>query len=85
MSVLNIIADSGGRLLAGIAGSNPAGRMDVCPLCVLSGWDLCDGLIARPEEYYRMWCVWVWSWSLDNEETLAHWGAVEQRKNYNYC
>ena len=26
-----------GRLLAGVAGSNPAGRMDVCLSCVLSG------------------------------------------------
>ena len=34
------------------------------------------GLSTRPEESYHMWCVWVWSWSLDNEETLDHWGAV---------
>jgi hypothetical protein len=25
--------------------------------CVLSGRDLCDELIARPEESYRLWCV----------------------------
>jgi hypothetical protein len=25
--------------------------------CVLSGRGLCVGLIARPEESYRMWCV----------------------------
>ena len=48
-----------GRSIAGIAGSNPAGRMDVCPLCVLSGRGLCDGLITRPEESYRLWCVLV--------------------------
>jgi hypothetical protein len=24
---------------------------------VLSGRDLCDGPIPRPEESYRMWCV----------------------------
>jgi hypothetical protein len=24
---------------------------------VLSGRGLCDGLIPRPEEFYRMWCV----------------------------
>jgi hypothetical protein len=47
-----------GRLVAGIAGSNPALGMDVCLLClyvVLScvGRDLCDGLIARPGESYR--------------------------------
>jgi hypothetical protein len=40
--------------------------------CMLSGRGLCVGLINRPEETYRMWCVWVWSWSLDNEEGLAY-------------
>jgi hypothetical protein len=47
-----------GRLLAGIASSNPAGSMDVCcACCVLSGRGLCVGLIIRPEESYRVWCV----------------------------
>jgi hypothetical protein len=42
---------------------NPTGGMDVCLLWVLcvvryrSG--LCDELITRPEEYYRLWCVVV--------------------------
>jgi hypothetical protein len=27
--------------------------------CVLSGRGLCDGLITRPEESYRVWCVIV--------------------------
>ena len=27
--------------------------------CVLSGRGLCDELITRPEESYRMWCVVV--------------------------
>jgi hypothetical protein len=40
-----------GRSLAGIAGSNPTGSMDVCcECCVLSGSGLCVGLITRPEE-----------------------------------
>jgi hypothetical protein len=26
-------------------------------LCVLSGRGLCDRLITRPEESYRLWCV----------------------------
>jgi hypothetical protein len=48
-----------GRLVAGIAGSNPAEGMDVCLLClyvVLScvGTGLCDGLITRPKESYRV-------------------------------
>jgi hypothetical protein len=33
--------------------------MDGCPLCVLSGRGLCHGLITRPEESYRLWCVLV--------------------------
>jgi hypothetical protein len=28
-----------------------------CKCCVLSGRALCDGLITRPEESYRLWCV----------------------------
>jgi hypothetical protein len=28
-----------------------------CECCVLSGRGLCDGLITRPEESYRAWCV----------------------------
>ena len=48
-----------GRWPAGIAGSNPTGvGMDVCrECCVLSGTGLCDRLITRPEESYRVWCV----------------------------
>jgi hypothetical protein len=38
---------------------NRAGDMDVCPLWVLSGRGLCDGLITHPEESYRLWCVLV--------------------------
>ena len=30
-----------------------------CECCVLSGRGLCDELITRPEEYYRLWCVVV--------------------------
>jgi hypothetical protein len=48
-----------GRSLAGIAGSNLAGAwmFVCCKCCVLSGRGLCDGLITRPEESYRLWCV----------------------------
>ena len=45
-----------GRSLAGIAGSNPTGGME-CECCVLLGLCLCLGLITRPEESYRVWCV----------------------------
>jgi len=30
-----------------------------CECCVLSGRVLCDELITRPEESYRLWCVVV--------------------------
>jgi hypothetical protein len=45
-------------LVAGVAASNHARGMDVCVLnlyVVLScvGVGLCDGLITRPEEFYR--------------------------------
>jgi len=30
-----------------------------CECCVFSGRGLCDGLITRPEESYRLWCVVV--------------------------
>ena len=46
-----------GHSLAGIAGSNPAGGMDVCrEYCVLLGRGLCVGPIPRPGESYRV-CV----------------------------
>jgi len=50
--------------------------MHVCLLWeyALSGRGLCLGLITCPEESYQVWCVWVWSWSLDSEEALAHYG-----------
>jgi hypothetical protein len=56
--------------------------------CALSGRGLCVELITCPEESYRVWCVWVWSWSLDNEEALAQWGAVaswEEKYINNFC
>ena len=47
-----------GRSPAEIVGSNPTGGVDVCrACCVFSGRGLCDGLITRPEESYRLWCV----------------------------
>ena len=36
----------------------PGAWMSVCcECCVLSGRGLCDELITRPEESYRLWCV----------------------------
>ena len=45
-----------------------------CECCVLSSRGLCVGVITPPEETYRVWYVWMWSWNLSNEEALAHWG-----------
>jgi hypothetical protein len=64
-----------GRLVVGITGSNPDEGMDVCLLClyvVLScvGRGFCDGLIARPEESYRV-SNSVWLRNLDTEEDKA--------------
>ena len=45
---------------AEIMGLNPTGGMDICCECrVLSGRGLCDELITRPEESYRLCCVVV--------------------------
>ena len=62
-----------GRLLGMRVRIPPGSWMSVCcECCVLSGGGLCDGLITRPEESYQVWCVGVWSWSLNIEEALAH-------------
>jgi hypothetical protein len=45
---------------------------------VLSGRGLCVGLIARPEESYRAWCVP--SQSLGNEKTLTLYGLLRHGK-----
>ena len=51
-------------------------RYVYCEWCVLSGRGLCDGLITRPQKPYRLWCVWVRSWSLENRKALAHKGLL---------
>jgi hypothetical protein len=68
--------------LAAVAGSNPPGAWMTlsCECCVLWGRDLWVGPITRPEESHRLCCVWVWSWSLDNEEVLTHCGLLSHRK-----
>jgi len=49
-------------------------------LCVVRG--LCDELITRPEESYRLWCVFMCDHV--NEEALAHWGLLQQKTNINF-
>jgi hypothetical protein len=68
-----------GRSPAEIVGSNTAGGMDVCRL-----WVLCvvrKGSLRRVDHSSRgvlptvvRRCVW--SWILDNEKALAHWGLL---------
>ena len=73
-----------GRSLAGTMFRIPpeGAWMFVCyECCVLTGRRLCDGLIARPEESYRVWCV------CDREASILGrpwptWGCCTMKKNY---
>jgi len=57
-----------------------------CECCVLTGRVLCDELITRPEESYRLWCVVVcYLENLVNEEALSHWGLLRQKKYIKMC
>jgi hypothetical protein len=58
-----------------------------CECCVLSGRGLCDGLITRPEESYRLrWGVVCYLYrNLVIDETFAHWRLLREiRKIYIY-
>ena len=57
---LPVAARSKARLLGLWVRIPPGAWISVCrEYCVLSGRGLCDGLITRPEESYRLWCVVV--------------------------
>jgi len=45
-----------------------------CECCVLSGRGLCDELITRPEESYRLWCVVVCDQEKQNKP--REWGRA---------
>jgi hypothetical protein len=62
-------------------GSDPTGGKDVCCMgCVLSGRGLCDELITRPEESYRLWRVVVCDHETSGyEEAIARAGLRSQR------
>jgi len=48
---------------------------------VLSGRGLCDELITRPEECYRLWCVVVCDLeNLVNEEVMTRVGSQRHTK-----
>jgi len=52
-----------------------------CDCCVLSGRGLCDKLITRPEESYRLWCVVVCDPETSrNEEAMTRVGSQRHRK-----
>jgi hypothetical protein len=49
-----------------------------CEYCVLSGRGLCDGLITRQEESYRLWRVVVCDKkNFENEEAKVRYRTVE--------
>jgi len=45
-----------------------------CECCVLLGRGLCDKLNTRPEESYRMWCVFVCD--LETSGLRRPWSAL---------
>jgi hypothetical protein len=53
-----------------------------CECCVLSDRGLCDELITRPEESYRMWRVVVCDLekNLKIAEAMTRWVAAPQKK-----
>ena len=53
--------------------------MDACLLCTaLSRKHPRDELFSRPEESYRLRCVWVWSWNIIEE--ASHYGYMQKVK-----
>jgi len=44
---------------------------------VLLGRGLCDGLITRPGQYYRLWRVVVCDQETSNDDVKARYGAVK--------
>jgi len=48
-----------------------------CECCVLPGRGLCDELITRPEESYRLWCVAVCD--LETSRMWRPWPALGRR------
>jgi hypothetical protein len=62
---------SAARLLRSWIRIPPVAWMFVCcECCVLSGRGLCDELITRPEESYRLWCVVVCDQENSNSRRL---------------
>ena len=76
------------RLLRSWVRIPPGAWMFVCcEYCVLSGRGLCDELITRPEESYRLWCVVVCD--LETSRMRRSWPALARsatgkKNNWNY-
>jgi len=70
------------RLLRSWVRIPPGAWMYVCCECfVLSGRGLCDKLITRPEESYRLWCVVVCDLeNLKNEKAMTRVGSQRHSK-----
>jgi hypothetical protein len=97
-SVLEIVLTNRPQWPCGVRRGSPATRLlelwvrnppgscisICCACCVMSGRVLCVGLITYPEESFRMWRVWVWSWNFDTEESLSHYGLLlhERKKSF---
>jgi len=56
--------------------STGAWKFVCCECCVLSGRGLCDDLIPRPEESYRLWCVVVCD--LEISRMRMPWPALDR-------
>ena len=53
---------------------------------MLSGRGLCDELITRPEEFYRLWCVVVCDQETSrNEEAMTRVGSQRHSKKKIKC
>ena len=60
----------------------PGSWMSVCcECCVLSGRVLCEELITRPEESYRLWCVVVCD--LETSRMRRPWPALGRSETEN--
>jgi hypothetical protein len=57
-----------------------------CENCMLSGTDLIDELITRPEESYRLWCVLCVIWKpYEWGGHSSRWAAAPQKKVCHIC
>jgi hypothetical protein len=74
-----------GRSPAAVVVLNGAWMFVCCVGSVLSGRGLCDELITRPEESYRLWRVVVCDQETAcDEEAIARWAAEPGKRNNKY-